>query len=190
MTPVPANIEEPVAPLLIVGIGNILLQDDGFGPQAIAKLQSEYEIGGEAELLDVGTPALDFVDYLVGRETVILLDALSSGGEPGDVLIYEEEQLRRPLPGMRLSAHQPCLHETLFAAEASGLRFKQLRLIGVVGATFEVGTELSGSVRQGMSSAIDLVLETLRLRGVRVRRRKDPSPNEWWNFRSERPASL
>src|SRR5690242_1667780 len=114
--------------ILVAGIGNILLQDDGFGPQAIARLEAEYEVGSEVELLDIGTPTLDFVDYLAGREVVILLDALSCGGEPGEVLNFEEAQLRKHLPGMRLSAHQPCLAETLFAAENAGLRFKDLRL--------------------------------------------------------------
>ena len=59
----------PVIPrILIAGVGNVLLEDDGFGPHAIARLQAEYEFGEEVELLDLGTPGLDFVDYLVGRD--------------------------------------------------------------------------------------------------------------------------
>ena len=54
--------------MLIAGMGNVLLEDDGFGPHAIARLETEYELGQEVELLDLGTPELDFVDYLVGRD--------------------------------------------------------------------------------------------------------------------------
>ncbi len=68
--------------ILIAGVGNVLLQDDGFGPHAIARLEAEYELGSEVELIDIGTPGLDFVDYLVGRDALIILDAVSSGGEP------------------------------------------------------------------------------------------------------------
>jgi hydrogenase maturation protease len=171
-----------VPPVLIAGIGNILLQDDGFGPQAIAHLESEYEFGGDLELLDLGTPALDFIDYLVGRELLILLDALSRGGEPGEILVYDQAQLRQHVPGMRLSAHQPCLEETLFAAETAGVALKEVWLVGVVGFSFDVGTELGLDVCRAMPKALELVCEMLSRRDVRVRRRTKPLPQRaWWN---------
>lgn len=180
---------ERVPRVLVAGIGNLLLQDDGFGPQAIARLQSEYEFGDDVELLDLGTPALDFVDYLAGREVVILLDALSSGGEPGEVIIYEQERLKQFLPGMRLSAHQPCLHETLFAAEASGIQFKEVMLIGIVGASFDVDTALSVPVKRGMTRALELVRLILERNGVSARRRKRPAAcQQWWNRPASAPA--
>jgi hydrogenase maturation protease len=173
---------EAVPRVLVAGIGNILLQDDGFGPQAIARLEAECEVGHEVELLDMGTPTLDFVDYLTGREIVILLDALSCGGVPGEVLTFEEAQLRQQLPGMRLSAHQPCLAETLFAAETAGIHFEDLRLLGVVGRDFEVGTELSHVVEQAMPRALSLVCGILRQHGVEIRRRETAFHKQsWWN---------
>jgi len=176
------NFDEPVAPVLIAGIGNILLGDDGFGPQAIARLQSEYEFGGEVELLDLGTPALDFVDYLAGRKVVVLLDALSCGGAPGEVLIYDHAQLRKRVSGMRLSAHQPCLDETLFAAETAGVNFEQVTLIGIVADSLDVGTELSPTVSSAMPQVLQLVCEIMSHQGVNVRRRETPIPQEtWWN---------
>jgi hydrogenase maturation protease len=173
---------DKVPRVLVAGIGNILLQDDGFGPQMIARLLREYEFGDDVELLDIGTPALDFVDYLAGRSVVILLDALSSGGEPGEVVVYHQEQLRQFLPGMRLSAHQPCLHETLFAAEASGIKFREVTLIGVVGASFDVDTDLSSGAKHGMTRAIELVCELLGRHGVSVWRRSKPLQQaSWWH---------
>jgi len=177
--------------VLVAGIGNLLLQDDGFGPQAVARLQAEYEVGFEVEFLDIGTPTLDFVDYLAGREVVILLDALSCGGEPGEVLTFEESQLRKHLPGMRLSAHQPCLTETLFAAETAGIHFKDLRLIGVVGGHFDVGTELSSIVEGAMPRALTQVLEILEQHGIASRRRTKPIAQEpWWARRQSATAHV
>jgi hydrogenase maturation protease len=182
---------EAVPRILVAGIGNILLQDDGFGPQAIVRLESEYEFDPEVELLDLGTPTLDFVDYLDGREVVILLDALSCGGELGEVLTFEEAQLRQQLPGMRLSAHQPCLAETLFAAENAGIKFKDLRLIGVVGREFEVGTELSSDIGKAMPRALDLVCEILRQHGVVIERRKTPVMHDhWWSKQATSNCTL
>jgi len=175
------SIDEPVAPVLVAGIGNLLLGDDGFGPQAIARLQAEYEFPSEVELIDIGTPALDFVDYLAGRRVVVLLDALACGGEPGEVLTYDREQLRQRLPGMRLSAHQPCLDETLFAAETAGIGLQEVTLIGVVAESLDVGTELSPAVGHAMPQALQLVCDIISRQGVEVRRREKPLPIEaWW----------
>lgn len=168
--------------ILIAGVGNVLLEDDGFGPHAIARLEAEYELGGEVELIDIGTPALDFVDYLVGRDTLIILDAVSSGGEPGEVLTFDREQLREFTPNLRLSAHQPCLQETLFAAETADVCPADVLLVGMVGESFEVSTALSGVVQDAMPIALELVAELLRQRGVSARKRLQPLPcSPWWS---------
>ena len=182
------RLEEKVAPVLVAGIGNLLLGDDGFGPQAIARLQSEYELGSEVELLDLGTPALDFIDYLVGRKVVVLLDALASGGEPGQVLTFTHAQLRERVPGMRLSAHQPTLDETLLAADTAGLALHEVTLIGVVGSSFDVGTELSEVVAGAMPQALQLICDILRRAGVRVSKRETPLAMEAW-WKTETPAN-
>ena len=167
--------------ILIAGIGNILLQDDGLGPQAVARLQSEYEFSEGVELLDIGTPTLDFVDYLRGREVVIIIDALAGGGEPGEILTFDKERLKTFLPGMRLSAHQPCLHETLHAAETADIPLKEVLLVGVVGTHFEVGTDFGPDVSRAVPEVLKLVAEVVRRNGERAELRREPLPIQaWW----------
>ena len=176
--------------ILIVGVGNVLLQDDGFGPHAIDRLHAEYEVGEDVELLDLGTPGLDFVDYLVGRDVLIILDALSSGGEPGEVLTFDRNQLNERMPNMRLSAHQPCLQETLFTAETAEVCPRNVLLVGVVGAHFEVSTQLSASMGAAMPKALETVTQILRNYGAIVAKRDQPLPlSAWWQL-SEGQASL
>ncbi len=167
--------------ILIAGVGNLLLQDDGLGPQAVARLQAEYQFGDEVELLDIGTPTLDFVDYLRGREVVLLIDALGGGGEPGEILTFNKEQLKEFLPNMRLSAHQPCLNETLHTAETAGIDLKEVLLVGVVGYSFEVGTELGPYVSQAMPEVLELVADFVRRHGVKVTKRAIvEATHAWW----------
>lgn len=167
--------------ILIAGIGNVLLQDDGLGPHAVARLAAEYEFGDEVELLDIGTPTLDFVDYLRDREVVVLIDALSGGGKPGEILTYDHARLRQALPGMRLSAHQPCLNETLHAADMADLEFKEVLLIGVVGDSFNVSTELGPTVAAALPRVLEMVAEVVRRNGARAERRARPLATiSWW----------
>jgi len=170
--------------ILIAGVGNVLLEDDGFGPHAIAHLQAEYELGSEVELLDLGTPGLDFVDYLVERDVLIIVDALSTGGEPGEILTFDRRQLREHMPNMRLSAHQPCLQETLFTAETAGVLPSDVLLVGVVGANFNVTTELSDAVGDAMPAALELIAKIVRQHQGSAQQRPVPLPaNAWWAVR-------
>jgi hydrogenase maturation protease len=167
--------------ILIAGVGNILLQDDGLGPQAVARLQAEFEFGEEVELLDMGTPTLDFVDYLRGREILILIDALAGGGEPGEILTFDKEQLKKFLPNMRLSAHQPCMSETLHTAETAGIDLREVLLVGVVGHSFDVGTDLGPYVSRALPEVLDLVAEFVLRHNVLARRRAVPlTTHSWW----------
>ena len=170
--------------ILIAGVGNILLQDDGLGPHAVARLQAEYAFGDEVELLDIGTPTLDFVDYLRERDVLVLIDALSGGGEPGEILTFDQERLKKVLPGMRLSAHQPCLNETMHAAEMSGIEFKEALLIGVVGRDFDVTTELGPAAAGVVPQVMEMVAEVVRRHSVFAERRAQPlSSHPWWETR-------
>ena len=174
--------------ILVAGVGNVLLQDDGFGPHAIARLQAEYEIGGDVELLDLGTPGLDFVDYLLDRDVLIILDALASGGEPGTILSFDRQQLREYLPNVRLSAHQPCLQETLFTAETAGVCPQEVLLVGVVGNCFEVCAELGPQMSAALPQALERIAALLRQHDVDVRKRSVPLPlHAWWEAATEAP---
>jgi hydrogenase maturation protease len=160
-----------ISRVLIAGIGNLLLQDDGLGPQAVARLQSEYEFGAEVGVLDI-----DFVDYLRGRDVLVLIDALSGGGEPGEILTFDKERLKGFLPNMRLSAHQPCLNETLHTAETAGIDLKEVLLVGVVGHSFDVGTDLGPYVSKVLPEVLELVADVVWRHGLAVEKRALPLP--------------
>ena len=133
------------------------------------------------ELLDIGTPTLDFVDYLRGREVLILIDTLAGGGEPGAILTFDKKRLKTFLPDMRLSAYQPCLHETLHSAETADIHLREVLLIGVVGSRFEVGTDLGPEVLRALPEVLKLVAEHVRRHGERAELRTQPLPvKEWW----------
>jgi len=59
----------------VIGLGNVFLGDDGFGPLAVETFRCQYECGPEVEVLDLGTPGLDLAPYLYGRELVVIVDA-------------------------------------------------------------------------------------------------------------------
>ena len=113
---------------------------------------------------------LDFVDYFRGREVLILIDALASGGEPGQLLTFDKEQLRQFHTNMGLSAHQPCLFETLYAAETAGIELKEVLLVGGARQLRRRDQARLLCTRLHARSA-GLVVEFIRRHGVNVEER-------------------
>jgi len=74
--------------ILIAGVGNILLGDDGIGPYVVRKLAANYVFEEGVELEDLGTPALDFIDHIAGLDALIVVDAVKNGEAPGTIVLY------------------------------------------------------------------------------------------------------
>jgi hypothetical protein len=87
---------------------------------------------------------------------------------------------------MRLSAHQPCLHETLHSAETADIHLGEVLPIGVVGSRFEVGTDLGPEVLCALAEVLKLVAEHVRRHGERAELRTQPLPVKDWRTSEQR----
>lgn len=167
--------------VLICGIGNVLLQDDGVGPYVARLLASCYEFEEGVEVSDLGTPALDLIDEISGRDAVILIDSVNSGAAPGTVLLYRKEDVVRHSPTVRMDPHSPALVETLLSADFYGIAPAEVLLVGVTGASYEAGCMLSSPVKASVVRAIAEVLNELERLGVKYECREKPAdPSIWW----------
>ena len=80
----------------VIGLGNVLMGDDGFGPYVIKTLEALYEFPADVSLIDAGTPGLDLSPFLMNADVVILADVVRASGEAGSVGTYGREDLMRP----------------------------------------------------------------------------------------------
>ena len=146
-------------PVLIVGIGNILLQDEGFGPHVIEALQ-KVELPESVELLDGGTAGADLVDFICDRRKVIFIDAVRADVRPGSILRMTIADLTANL-GHIISLHEFGIVETLKVAEQLGCAPEEVVIFGVRPEQLSCGTELSEKVAAAMPKVIKLVLDEL-----------------------------
>lgn len=167
--------------VLIGGIGNVLLGDDGVGPYIVRLLEACYQFEEGVEVADLGTPALDLIDQISGKDAVILIDSISTNAAPGTVLLYRREEITRKCPAVRMDPHSPALVETLLSVELFGSAPPDILLLGIVGKCYESGCRLSDSVNASVALAIAKVLYELDRLGVRYRRREHAlRPRIWW----------
>ncbi|RLE24185.1 MAG: hydrogenase maturation protease [Acidobacteria bacterium] len=169
------------APIRVLGVGNVLTSDDGLGPTVIKHLEAKYTFPEAVEIIEVGTPGLDFTPYLGDAAVVIVLDAVRAKDAPGSVRIWRDEELLKAPPVARTSPHEPGLREALMATELTDSSPGNIVLIGVVPETLEAGTGLSSTVNAAVSEVEALVLNELENLGEAAIPRLEPlEPDLWW----------
>jgi|SRR5271165_55787 len=165
----------------IIGLGNVLLGDDGFGPLAVEVFRCEYKCGPEVEVLDLGTPGLDLAPYLYGRELVVIVDAVTAAGQPGTVGTYRESDLRDSQAQLRLTDHDPGLQESLAQLRLAGRGPSEVVVVGAIPASCAFGAGISAPVLSASSLAIDAIIRVLLERGFDCRKRLQPLQTKlWW----------
>jgi hydrogenase maturation protease len=167
----------------ILGLGNVLMSDDGFGPYAARVMDAFYEMPESVQVIDAGTPGLDLTPYLLDADVVILLDTVKSDGAPGDIRSYTLPDILRHAPTPRLGPHDPGIKEALLTVAAAGAGPSEVLLIGVVPEWVATGVHLSPSVRSAIAPVLSLVLTELERLGLRPRPRVLPrQPDTWWEL--------
>ena len=152
--------------VLIGGIGNVLLGDDGVGPYVVALLEQRYRFSEPVELVDLGTPGLDLIEYFAGADLVILIDAVTNGAEPGTITRYHRADVLRHAAPQRLDPHSPALSETLLAADMLGVAPANFLLIGISPQAMDSGAPLSAAVIEAAERVVNTVLAELVKAGV------------------------
>lgn len=175
--------------VLIAGIGNVLLGDDGVGPFTIKVLESQYDFSDRVELADLGTPGLDLPVHLAGADAVILVDSAKFGGAAGDIRLFRKSEILSHPARARIDPHTPALNESLALLELMEALPGEFLLIGMQGGRFEPGSPLSPPVRLCIPHIIDAVRRELhRLNVGCIPKARVRPPATWWD--ALRPKTL
>jgi hydrogenase maturation protease len=166
----------------VLGVGNVLMGDDGIGPFVVKVLEARFEFPQHVSLEDLGTPGLGITPFLSDYKAIILIDAVSAKGRPGDVKLYRKDELIHLRIQPRVSPHDPALVEALLFAELSGKCPSEVLLVGVVPESSELSCSLSVAARQAVEPAMEAVLVELRRLGIEPLPRTQPAaPAIWWD---------
>ncbi len=165
----------------VVGLGNVLMGDDAFGPWVVQVLLAENAFPEDVAVNDLGTPGLDLVPWVTDLEALILVDTVRAEAPPGTIRLYRRDDILKHPPGTRLSPHDPGVKEALLTAEFAGQAPREVLLVGAVPERTEMGVGLSAPVRHAVSAAAEEVLRELaRLGRPATRRDTLAAPRIWW----------
>lgn len=165
----------------VLGLGNVLMGDDGWGPAVVRQFESEYVVGPSVEVVDIGTPGLDLAPWLIDAQRVIVVDTVKTDAAAGTVRVFYKPDILRHLPGARVGPHDPGLKEALLSLDFAGRGPGEVALVGAVPASVAMGLDLSASLEDAIPRAIAAVVAQLRAWGEPVHRRPIARPPAAWH---------
>jgi hydrogenase maturation protease len=163
--------KDPMSPrVLVAGLGNVLMGDDGIGPHCIEYLQTRYEFSSAVTMADLNAPGLDLAMLLSSADVVVAIGAIR-GVEPGSVHVFDRSAVESPRHPIRLDKQMLGLRDSIALVELVRRAPLNIAFIGLGGATFAHAVRLSGVAREGMNALTERVLAVLTCLDLRWRPR-------------------
>ena len=175
--PSPADGYEPDAAgrVLILGIGNVLWADEGFGVRAADHLHRHWQLPDQVTVMDGGTQGIYLLEHIERADVLVILDAIDYGLPPGTLRLIEDDAVPSYLGVKKVSLHQTGFQEVLAMAEMLGRIPTRILLVGVQPKQIEdFGGSLDPAIRDCIKPAVDAALTWLRDLGVDAVRRPRP----------------
>jgi len=142
---------------LILGVGNLLLTDEGLGIHAVRKLFENPALPADVEVVDGGTAGLGLLYYLEDVNRLVIIDAVETGGPPGTMVRLSGDQIPVYM-AMKVSPHEITLPDFLAAAKLRDLYPQEVIVWGIQPQSLEVGVELSPVVAEKLDLLVENVL--------------------------------
>ena len=159
-----------VQDILILGIGNLLLKDEGVGVHVVKKLK-EMPLPANVEVLDGGTARLDLVDFIEDRKKLIVIDAVNAGEKPGTIYRLTEDNLYIK-PKAITSFHEIDFLDALHMSEVMNSKPEEIVVIGIEPKDMSGGIELSPEIEERIPIIINAVLKELNGKKSEIRNPK------------------
>ena len=166
-------VSEPLPERIVVlGIGNLLWADEGFGVRCVESLQRSHTFADHVSLIDGGTQGLYLIQHVQDADALLIFDAIDYGLAPGTLKLVRDDEVPRFMGAKKMSLHQTGFQEVLSLATLTGRYPRQVLLLGCQPQELEdFGGSLSPVVKAAMDQALAQGLATLQAWGAQPRRR-------------------
>ena len=143
------------ASIVVLGIGNLLWADEGFGVRCIEALQQRWSFADHVHLVDGGTQGLYLVQHVQQADALLIFDAIDYGLEPGTLREIADDEVPKFMGAKKMSLHQTGFQEVLSLAILTG---QYPRHVLLVGCQPEEIDDYGGSLRPAVKAALEQAL--------------------------------
>lgn len=151
--------------IAVIGLGNLLLQDEGAGIHAIRSLQNNYIFDPQISIIDGGTSGFDLLPFFENHQKIIIIDTINFQKEPGFLGSYQNDDILR-LFNKKMSLHQLGLSDLLGDLKLHEIYPEELYLVGIQPLKMDIGLNLSELIYAKLDDIISIVLHQLNNWGI------------------------
>jgi hydrogenase maturation protease len=160
---------------LVLGIGNVLYADEGFGIRAVEALNARYAFPDCVRVMDGGTQGIFLLPWVCSAERLLILDAVDFGMEPAALRLVRGDDVPCFMGAKKVSMHQAGFQEVLASASLAGSLPAELALVGVQPELLDdYGGSLTSGVRARIDEAVEVACNVLRGWGIEPQPRSKP----------------
>ena len=156
--------------ITVLGVGNILLTDEGLGVHVVNELDAEYEFTPPVNIIDGGTMGMELLTYMRGMTKLLSVDAINSGDAPGTVYEFPHEEMESYFTD-HISVHEVGMQDILRIRALQEDPLEDAVVIGVEPESLELGLEVSDAVRAVLPDVKARVIKQLEAWGIEVQKR-------------------
>lgn len=155
---------------LVLGVGNLLWADEGFGVRCVEAFAERFDIPDELTVADGGTQGLYLVDFFRDYDPIVIFDAVDFGDAPGSIRVVENEEIPAFVAGRKVSLHQAGLQDVIACAKLLGDCAENMLLVGVQPVELEdYGGSLRDAVKACIPDALQIARDYLESHGIVLR---------------------
>ena len=155
----------PVAPVTVLGIGNIILRDEGFGVRAMEYLEEHYSFPQEVRLLDGGTLGPELLHFVTGTEKLLILDAVAGDAAPGTVYRFENDAVMAHFQE-KMSSHEIGIQDVLAWLTVTDRAIPNVVVLGMQPYEVAAGLTLSSEMAAALPAFAHRAVEELIRWGI------------------------
>jgi len=164
--------------ILVIGMGNLLMQDEGVGVRAVEELESQYHIPDHIQVMDGGTTGTELLEPMRGVKHLIVTDAINTGAPVGTLVRITDEEVPAFFQ-TKLSNHQLGLSDLLALLTLTDDSPEHVTILGMVPHHLENKLGLSDEANKGLPEMVDMLVKELEDIGVSLEKRETPLPCYW-----------
>ena len=152
---------------VVLGIGNIILSDEGFGVRVVEYLEKNFRFPENVSLIDGGTLGVELTHFVAGTQRLLIIDSIDGGAEGGKIFHLRGDDIKKHF-AQKISAHEVGIQDVLTMLELSNKKIPHVELIGAQPFNLEASTELTPQMSKLVPTFADKAIEILRSWGLKA----------------------
>ena len=150
-----------VSEVTVLGIGNTILSDEGFGVRVVEYLQQNYKFPENVQLIDGGTLGVELQHFIIGTQKLLIIDSIDGGVAAGTTFHLRDDEILKHFT-QKISAHEIGIQDILTMLEITGKKIPCVELLGAQPYSLDAGTDLTPPMKKLLPPFADKALEILK----------------------------